>query len=146
MQDLIIEKLSERCYFCLLFIDIYANAIALTAFLHASENLLNGAEALLECFFLLWCLIIFILRALIQIKSQTTQYFAEFWGWIQLTSIVLLSFALERLYEHNARPVNNASPSDGTRTLMILSGGFIIIQFVSTRKQTFSYLKKFFFL
>jgi hypothetical protein len=128
-QELIMEKLSERCYFCLLFIDVYANSIALGAFLYASEKLIKGEPAVTECSALLLCLVIFILRALVQIKSQTMQYFADFWGWIQLTCIFLLARALLILYGHNANP--QPDPDEGTRTLMILSGGFIIIQFVS---------------
>ena len=129
------EKLSERCYFCLLFIDVYANSITLAAFLFASEKMLlpNGDRAVTESVALLWCLVVFILRASVQIKSQGMQYFTDFWGWIQLTSTFLLGLALQCLYRYNEtpKPLGNAESDRSTRSVMILAGGFIILQFVS---------------
>jgi ankyrin repeat protein len=70
IQSHIIEKLSERCYFNLLFTDIYANACALALFLAASENLIAGEITVLKPLMIWACMVVFVLRELIQIKSQ----------------------------------------------------------------------------
>jgi hypothetical protein len=70
IQSHIVAKLSERCYFNLLFIDIYANACALALFLAASENLIAGEITVLKPLMIWACMVVFVLRELIQIKSQ----------------------------------------------------------------------------
>ena len=156
IQCHIIEKLSERCYFNLLFTDIYANACALALFLAASENLVAGESTALKPLMIWACMVVFVLRELIQIKSQgsksanpnvstvselsfnylltvcVVQFFADVWNWCQITSITLLGLSARHMMDEAGNP----NP-DINKRLLTVSGALLIAQFTFFLRSTF---------
>ncbi len=132
IQECIIEKLSERCYFNLLFSDIYTNTCALTVFLIGTEKLLNGVAGTAEPSLLFACVAIFILRELFQIKSQSSQFFADLWNYCQVASVTLLFLSAK----HMADEVGNSDPIV-KKKMLIVTGGFLIAQLTFFLRATF---------
>jgi len=132
IQDCIIEKLAERCYFNLLFIDIYANACALSWFLIGSQKLMDGNISFVEPMIIFVCVVIFVLREVIQLKSQPGQYFADPINYCQIASNTLLCLSAR----HMADEIGNPDPNINKR-LLIVSGSFLIAQFTIFLRATF---------
>ena len=81
MQRHVLEILSERAYFGVLFIELYAHVGDIYSFIEASEHLLVNEKELtyflpsiLGC-----CVVIFILREIAQFKSQGWHYLKDVW-------------------------------------------------------------------
>ena len=66
----------------------------------ASERLLLGNLSASGPITLLLCVIFFILRELIQIRSQSLQYFYDKFSWLQLASIALQCFSTIHMLKH----------------------------------------------
>ena len=81
MQRHVLELLSERAYFGVLFIELYAHVGAISSFMEASDHLLVEEKKL--TYFLPsvfgCCLVIFILREIAQFQSQGWHYFKDVW-------------------------------------------------------------------
>ena len=123
IQDSIIEKLSERCYFNLLFTDIYALG---------TERLLGGRARLLEPSLLFICVLFFVLRELVQIKSQSTQFFADYWNYIQIANWTLLFLSAK----HMINEIGNSEPAVD-KSMLIATGIMLIIQLTFFLRATF---------
>ncbi len=132
LQDLIIEKMTERCYFNLLFLDVYANALALWFFLQGSENILAQTPQRLDPYMLMFCLCVFIFRTTIQITSQPSQFIANVWNWCQVLYIILLACSVSSM-------INSISNfgADFNKNLFIVTCALLIIQFTFFLKATF---------
>ncbi len=100
IQLCIIKKLTEWCYFSLLFSDIYANTCALVFFLIGSEKLLNKQSLTVEPFMISICLIVFIFRTSIELKSQSAHFFTDIWNLGQVLLIILLSLTVSSMMDN----------------------------------------------
>ena len=132
LQDLIIEKMTERCYFNLLFLDVYANACALWFFLRGSEKMLTQTSRKVDPYMLMFCLCVFIFRTIIQIKSEPSHFVADPWNWCQVLYIVLLAKSVESMLENIGK-----TEMDFNRDLLIITCSLLIAQFTFFLKATF---------
>jgi len=132
IQLSIIEKITERCYFSFLFVDLYAHVFGLLFFINASEKLINGNLSIMEPSLLIICMVEFILREVVQMKSQSSQYLADLWNWFQITSLVLMTLNINVLIKN----IGNENP-EYDPNIFIVSGAFLIAQFVFYLRTTF---------
>ncbi len=132
IQKYIIEKLTERCYFFILFVDIYANAFALIFFLLGSERMIRGESRTVEPTVLLICLVIFVSRSIVQIKSQPSQFFADPWNWCQLALIISLSLSTNTMMKSIWQVEVELN-----RNLLIATCVLLVVQFTFFLKATF---------
>ena len=132
IQNCIIDKLTERCYFSLLFLDVYTNAFALYFFIAASEKLKKGEITLQEPLVISMCIVIFVLRQTIQLKSQPAQFFAGFWNYVNVASITLLGLSTRHM-------MNEVGSEDVVikQRLLITTGAFLIMQTTFFLRATF---------
>ena len=135
MRNHIIEKLSERSHFTILFLEVYANVGAMYAFLNGTERLLDGSLTYVEPVILCICISVFILRELAQIKSQGVQYIYDVWSWVEIASVILLIFSVRHMIQF----LGNEAGSffDVNRNLLIWSGMILILQGVFFLRATF---------
>ena len=132
IQDCVISKLTERCFFNLLFVDIYANVCALVFFLLGSEKLLYGQKTYFEPQMLILCLVVFISRTTIQIKSRGSQFFSDSWNWCQMIYIVFLGLATNSMMTYDA--IDETFPD---RHLLTITCALLVAQFTFFLKATF---------
>ena len=132
VQDCIMEKLTERCYFYILCMDVYTNMCALTCFLIGSEKLIAGESGVVEPFIMFIVASILVVREIIQLKSQTSQYFADFWNWLQAASIALLGSSAKHMMDE----IGNPDP-EPKKLLLTISGALLIIQLTFFLRATF---------
>ena len=78
MQDYLIDELSNRCYFCLMFFDVAFHAIALCTFIFCSERLIHSDISHAEVIVIWICICIGVLRELARLQSQRSSYFLDF--------------------------------------------------------------------
>lgn len=143
IQECIIEKLSERCYFGLLFFDVYSNVFALVSFLSGSQKLvLDDERDFKEPLVLMICLIVFIFRQVIHLKSQPAQFFTGMWNWTAMASIIMLSMSAAFMFE-NRKEYGDNNPFSETRreesheVLLMVSGSFLVVLMIFFLKATF---------
>ena len=134
IQNLIIEKLSERCYFSLLFMDVYANATALSVFLVGSQRFVEGTMTIQAPIVLLSCVGVFILREFIQLKSQSSTYFADAWNWMNVSSITALALSSKHMFENQGKAL---ADFDIDKRLLTVTGALLITQFTFFLRSTF---------
>ena len=132
IQDCIIEKLTERCYFNLLFIDVYTNAFALFFFILGSERMMNGEGTILEPTMIRICNAIFLFRHVIHIKSRTFQFFAGIWNWASLAAMVMLGLSAR----HMETEIGNDEPAL-KKELLIVTGALMVVQMTFFLRATF---------
>jgi len=132
LQAAVIDKIAERCYISLLFVDVYTHLCVLTTFLVGSDRLLNGEldqsiPTILSC-----CIVVFMFREFMQLKAQTTIYFSDFWCWTQLATISLLCVSTRHMQEN----VDVADP-EVNRSILTITGVLLITQFMLILRSTF---------
>lgn len=142
IQNLIIKKLSERSYFSLLFMDVYANATALCVFLIGSQRFVDGTMTIKAPIVLLACVGVFILREFIQLKSQSSTYFADAWNWMNISSITALALSSKHMLENQGKVSldtegNVSLDFDIDKRLLTVTGALLIAQFTFFLRSTF---------
>ena len=132
VQDCMMEKLSERCYFSILCTDVYMIVCALVCFLVGSEKLIAGERSIIEPLILFFIAAFLGGRELILVKSQGTQYFTDGWNLLRVPSIALVASSAKHMMEE----VGNPDP-DPKKALLTTSGILIIIQLSFFLRATF---------
>ena len=135
MRSHIIEKLSERAHFTILFLEVYANVGAIYAFLNGTERLIDGSLTYLEPTILCICISVFFLREFAQIKSEGVQYINDVWSWVEVASAIFLIFSVRHMIQFIEREPGSAF--DIQRNLLICSGMILILQGVFFLRSTF---------
>lgn len=74
----IIDELSKRRYFCLMFMDIYVHAVALIAYVISTEDFFSGKLQIYEVLVIWVCIAVNFIRECIRFKAQTTSYFFDY--------------------------------------------------------------------
>lgn len=133
----VIELLSRRSYFTILFLEFYAHAFAIIAFIEASERMLNPDKEL--TYFLPSvigvCVLIFIIREMAQMKSQGWQYITDVWNIPEYLSIIFLAMSIVHMVDFI-----EFTPQEFfeiRRNRLILTGIFLIVTFIFYLRSTF---------
>jgi ankyrin repeat protein len=128
IQDNVIKKLSDRSYFTVLFVELYAYIIAVFAFLEGSENLLQNQRITWEPVVLVVSIVLFLLREVAQIKSEGISYVKDKWSWLEVASTILLSICVKEMFQEEfvMEP-----------TLFTVTGILLILQFIFYLRATF---------
>lgn len=159
MQDHVLEVLSLRPYFSLLFVELYAHVFAITAFIQISNrmrtfedqksidpNALNSED---DDFFssrflssvLIACLAAFGVRELVQLKSQGWHYIKDIWNIPEYLSIGYLVISLTHVeyYIKNSSMPGYSLDQNGRHpwTDLTLTGMFSIVTFIFYLRSTF---------
>ena len=128
IQHNVIKKLSDRSYFTILFIELYAYVAAVIAFLIGSEQLLQRNEVSWEPVALTVSIVFFFLREAAQIKSEGFSYIKDKWSWLEVATSILLVFCVEEML---------VEETITQKTLFTFTGILLIVQFIFYLRATF---------
>lgn len=160
MQDHVLEVLSLRPYFSLLFIELYAHVFAIAAFINISSrmrtfedqksidpNALNSDDentfaARTLSSVLIACLAAFAVRELVQLKSQGWHYIKDIWNIPEYLSIGYLIISLTHVeyYIKNSSMPGYSLDQNGQKNPwmdLTLTGMFLIVTFIFYLRSTF---------
>ncbi|GFH48555.1 hypothetical protein CTEN210_05031 [Chaetoceros tenuissimus] len=163
MQDHILEVLSLRPYFSLLFLELYAHVFAIAAFITVSNRmriledqkiidpnaLSSDDETVFSSRFLfavlITCLAAFGVRELVQLKSQGWHYIKDIWNIPEYLSIGFLIISLTHVdyfIENLSKPGYSLDQIDWTLpgdpwTNLAITGMFLIVTFIFYLRSAF---------
>jgi len=134
MKRHIVTILSDRSFFTILFLELYAHIVAIYAFIQGSERLLNGTLTNLEPAVLSVCIGMFIIFEAAQMKSQGWNYFKDIWNAPELLSLFCLTASVIHM---RAFFKNESDEFEINRDLMIATGILLIVTFIFFCRSTF---------
>jgi len=127
VQVKVIERLSERIYFCFLILELYACLGALISFSVCSVSYINGHLIPHLPAFLICCTVVFMLRELLQILSTGTDYISDLWSWFEMTNIGLL---LTMSHYFREAPLHGNRPGEAVRNVLAITGFTVVFQLI----------------
>ena len=136
MQRHVLDLLSQRQHFVVLFIEFYAHVGAISSFVEASERLNAKKKLTYVCpSILAACVIIFVLREVAQFKSQGWHYFKDGWNVPEYVSIIFSIRSIVHMRDY----INSAAQDTFqiNRTDLILTGNLLILTYIFYLRSTF---------
>jgi len=131
VQAEVIEKLSDRVYFCQLVTELYASVIAVIFFFYGSYKYVEGKGTAIEPCIVLSSAALFTLREVLQILSVGTDYLGDLWSLFEVITIVLLVVSSTIMLSEEPR-----KGEDLPQHLLITTGLFVVMQFILILRNT----------
>ncbi len=135
VQKNVVKTLAQRRYFTFIMLELYANIAATVIYFNASQRLIlrDSPIEVYESVALIMCTTFFTLRELIQLSSSSfANYISDGWNWIEFSSIAVLLTAT--IHMIRLRESIDLTPH---RTLFIISGILLLLQFIFIVRTTF---------
>jgi len=133
IQNNVIGRFSERLYFTVLILDLYAHITALLSFIIGSLNLVKSRADRRPPALLILSTIFFILRELLQIMSVGSDYIGDIWSWVEDITVILLLLSANHMFEQVAQVEQDANNEAGenkepdVHNLLLAFTGFLLI-------------------
>jgi len=142
VQGKVIQRLSERGYFCQLILELYTCIASILALIYGTIKYVEGDGTIIEPTILLLSALLFIARELIQILSVGTDYIQDLWSLLENINIVLLLVTSVLMFREAGNPGPH-KPDKMYVHILTLTGMFVVIQFIVYLRATLLPFAKF---
>jgi len=130
LQTAIIEIMSQRIPFALLFLQLAVNLLAVIVFLLHTEAIFRGEKELSWTDYVLWfCFAFFCLREIIQMASEKMGYIFNVQNLLEITNLGFLAASIDR-----GQMLDSAL---SMRVLLIVTAILLIVNFIVSLRSVF---------
>lgn len=144
LQDNIIDELTDRSNFMVLFLELIVNIFAIIVFIIAVENVLNcsneGGSTSFAVRGIYTCICLFLLRELSQIISQLSDYLLDPQNLFENLNIILLIrsvFILNDAECHSLEEGHSQIQEGSSQAIVIICGIMLILNVIQFLSSTF---------